>query len=362
MEKIPFFKKILMSVKDLDKYNILINEKLRRSIFYLLELMLIFAIIVTLAVTYKIDKLVNEATEYTKDNISEFKINENGLDVEGDAPVVAENKNIVQFKIVLDDVNEEKDNYQEDIDNYNGNLILLLKNKVVIISGGQQIERSYKELLSNSELNTSEISKTSLINLIEENRMQIDFAIFASMFGITYIIYTVSTIIDALALSLLVIIISKMAKIPLKYSQCITIAISALTLPIILNLIYNCANILANFYMSYFQIMYTLISYVYIVAVILIMRSDLVKKRQLIKATIEVKKLEQEQENKETKEEKKEDENKKNKKKDNDKEENDEEDDKLSDNKKDTLGKVKGKIKNKLNEDKDKPEPQANIK
>ncbi len=358
MEKIPFFKKILMSIKDLDKYNILINEKLRRSIFYLLGLMLIFTLVVTFTMTYKIDELINEATQYTKDNIPEFKINENGLDVEGDAPVVAESKNVVQFKIILDDVNEEKDNYQEDIDNYGGSLILLLKNKVVIISGGQELERSYKELLSNNELNTTEISKTSLINLIEENRMQIDFAIFASMLGITYIIYTISTIIDALALSLLVIIISKMAKIPLKYSQCITIAISALTLPIILNLIYNCANIITGFYMSYFQIMYTLISYVYIVAVILIMRSDLVKKRQLIKATIEVKKLEQEQENKETKEEKKDDEDEENKEQEKDKTE----DDKLDSEKKDTLGKVKGKIKNKLNEDKDKPEPQANMK
>ena len=126
MEKIPFFKKILMSIKDLDKYNILINEKLRRSIFYLLGLMLIFTLVVTFTMTYKIDELINEATQYTKDNIPEFKINENGLDVEGDAPVVAESKNVVQFKIILDDVNEEKDNYQEDIDNYGGSLILLL--------------------------------------------------------------------------------------------------------------------------------------------------------------------------------------------------------------------------------------------
>ena len=198
-------------------------------------------------------------------------------------------------------------------------------------------------------MNTTEISKTGLISLIEEKRVQIDFTIFASLFGITYVIYIVSTIIDALALSLLVIIISKMAKIPLKYSQCITVAISALTLPIILNLIYNCANILTGFYMTYFQIMYTLISYIYIVAVILIMKSDLIKKRQLIKATIEVKKLEQEQENKETKEEKKE-------------EEKDKKDDKSDEKKDDTIGKVKGKIKDKLNKDKDKPEPEANMK
>ena len=125
MEKIPFFKKIIMSIKDLDKYNILINEKLRRSILYLLELMLIFTIIVTIAMTNKMDELINQATKYTKDNMPEFKINEEGLSIEGDNPVIAENKNIVQFKIILDDGSEEKDNYQEDIDNYDGNLMLL---------------------------------------------------------------------------------------------------------------------------------------------------------------------------------------------------------------------------------------------
>ena len=37
-KKIPFFKKVIISIKDLDKYNLLITEKMRRSIIYLLEI------------------------------------------------------------------------------------------------------------------------------------------------------------------------------------------------------------------------------------------------------------------------------------------------------------------------------------
>ena len=39
-KKIPFFKKVILSIKDLDKYSLLISEKLRRSIVYFLQLML----------------------------------------------------------------------------------------------------------------------------------------------------------------------------------------------------------------------------------------------------------------------------------------------------------------------------------
>ena len=186
-----------------------------------------------------------------------------------------------------------------------------------------------------------------MLNLIEDNIAVINSTIYLSIFVASYIIYTISTLIDVLALSLLVIIISKMAKISLKYSQCLMIAIYSITLPIIVNLIYLTANILTGFYMPYFQIMYTLISYIYIVAVILIMRSDLIKKKELIKATIEINKLEKEQNNKENPDEKKKEDDEK-------KEKNDKEKD-------DTLGEVKKRVKGKLKEDKNNPEPQANI-
>ena len=167
------------------------------------------------------------------------------------------------------------------------------------------------------------------------------------MFITTYFIYTVSTALDALVLSLLVIIISKMAKISLSYSQSLTIAISSLTLPIILNLIYTCVNLVNGFTMPHFQLMYGLVSYVYVVAVVLILRSDLIKKKQLIKATIEIKELEKQMENREEKKE--------------DEEEQDNKDNEEKDNNKDTKGKnklddVKGKIEGKEN-----PNPQANI-
>ena len=47
--------------------------------------------------------------------------------------------------------------------------------------------------------------------------------------------------------------------------------------------------------MEYFQVMYMIIEYIYIIAVLLIMRSDMIKKKQLIKATIQIQNLEKQQ-------------------------------------------------------------------
>ena len=78
-KKIPFFKKILMSIKDLDKYNILISEKFSRAIFYFLGLMTIFTLILSAVLTYKTNQYLAEFCDYTNTNIPNFSIDSQGL-------------------------------------------------------------------------------------------------------------------------------------------------------------------------------------------------------------------------------------------------------------------------------------------
>lgn len=301
MEKrIPFFKKVIICIKDLDKYNLLISEKLSRSIIYFLELMIIFTLIVAGVITYKTSNLITETSNYIANNVPDFTIDKEGLKLDSEEAFIIENTDNVKVKIVLDDKTETEETYQEQINEYDGDFILMLKNKVILIINGNKMEMTYENLLGSDE--TESINKNNIISLFNENKVQINSIIYVYIFAITYFVYTIITFIDALALSLLVIIISKMARISLKYSQAPIIGISSLTLPIIINLIYTCVNLINGFYMPYFQVMYTLIAYIYIVAVILIIRSDLIKKKQLIKATIELKELEKNMENREEKE------------------------------------------------------------
>ena len=301
MEKrIPFFKKVIICIKDLDKYNLLISEKLSRSIIYFLELMIIFTLIVAGVITYKTSNLITETSNYIANNVPDFTIDKEGLKLDSEEAFIIENTDNVKVKIVLDDKTETEETYQEQINEYDRDFILMLKNKVILIINGNKMEMTYENLLGSDE--TESINKNNIISLFNENKVQINSIIYVYIFAITYFVYTIITFIDALALSLLVIIISKMARISLKYSQALIIGISSLTLPIIINLIYTCVNLINGFYMPYFQVMYTLIAYIYIVAVILIIRSDLIKKKQLIKATIELKELEKNMENREEKE------------------------------------------------------------
>ena len=70
---------------------------------------------------------------------------------------------------------------------------------------------------------------------------------------------------------------ARICKLNLSFKQAFNIGIYALTLSIILTMFYNVAYYLFGFYTNYFKTVYMLISYVYVVAVILMIKSDLAK-------------------------------------------------------------------------------------
>ncbi len=348
-QKMSFFKRMIISIKDLDKYNKIVEQKITKGILYLLILMFIFSIILSAFITYETSLVIGDACEYIKNETPDFRIDKNGLYTEGDEALVIDDLNSILLKIIIDDNEENYDKYKEIINNYEGSSIVALKNEIILVTNGRELSVPYETILK--EGNIENITKDNLLQLINDNKLVIYSNIYMSMFGVVFIMYALSAFIDALVLSLLALIMSKVCKITLTYAQNLNIAISALTLPIILNLIYSCANIVFGFQMAYFQIMYTLISYIYIIAVILIMRSELIKKKQMIKATIEIRNLEKKQEENNEREDK----DKKNEKDNND-------EGKLKENGEEgILDKAKDKVKGKVNDKNKGPEPEANI-
>ena len=98
-------------------------------------------------------------------------------------------------------------------------------------------------------------------------------------------------------------------------SKVFSISIYSLTLSIVLGVVYDILSSFTNFYIDHFEIMYILIAYVYLVAAILIIKSDVIKQRLELQKIIEV----QKQVKKEIEEQKEDDEDKE-KKDDEDKE------------------------------------------
>ena len=103
----------------------------------------------------------------------------------------------------------------------------------------------------------------------------------------TFLIYFITGLINVLAISVLGIITEKAIRLPLKYSAIFSITISATTLPTILYLIYIVVNFYTKFTMPYFQVMYLLISYIYLIAAMLMLKSNLIKRKLKIITTIE---------------------------------------------------------------------------
>ena len=103
-------------------------------------------------------------------------------------------------------------------------------------------------------------------------------------------IYIASILIDALVLGVLGYITARITGMRIRFGATFSMGVHALTLPIILNILYVILNGLTGYTIKYFQFMYTAISYIYVIAAILIIRSDYIKRQA------EVQKIQSEQE------------------------------------------------------------------
>ena len=308
-EKIGFFKRILLGVKDFEAYVLFAGEKTSKAIGYLLKFMIIFAVITSLVFTYKFSNSMKKAKEYFINDIPELSYSNGTLDIQSKDAIVNENiDEIIQIIIIDTNADNEQENkYKERMLNYDSGLVFL-KDKVVLRNSmmNESIEYKYSEITT--AYNLTDFNKDQAIqyiNGLDTNVIYIVF--FITIFIYMYVIYLVSTLLDTLLLAILAFVISRAIRIKLMFKACFNMAIYALTLPIILNCIYIIVNNLTGFTVQYFNWMYTTISYIYIIIAILIIKTDTINKQmELIKVIKEQEKVRDEMQQKEQKEEKEE--------------------------------------------------------
>ena len=160
-------------------------------------------------------------------------------------------------------------------------------------------------------------TKEGIIDYLNGNNI---IAVYAAIFivGMIYnfIVYSVLIMIDVLLLAVLGFIVSRIFKINFKFKPILSMSFYALTLSLILYIIYLVANTLTGFEITYFRLGYNLISYIYLITAILTIKSDLIKQQIELMKIIEVQKQvkkdfeERKEEEKKKKEEKKEEEKK----------------------------------------------------
>lgn len=226
-------------------------------------------------------------------------------------------KEALQIIIVNTNATNELENeYENKVSKYQ-NGIILLNNKVIYKNDmlNQNLEYSYETILN--AYGVQEFEKQDVLNFtnsINGIGLYSGFVLFVTMYMFT--IYFISTLIDALMLGILGFVLARIIGIKIKFKATFNIGIYALTLPIILNIIYLVVNSFTGFTIRYFEWMYTTISYIYVIVAILIIKTDLINRQiELMKIVEEQEKVKKELEEQERrkKEEKEKEEHKDNK-------------------------------------------------
>ena len=287
-----FFKTALKSIKDFDKYEQFGLEGMGRTCLYLLQMVAIITIIVVAVLIYQFSTTMQSAVIYFNDNVQEMSYTDGILTVNSNQKLEVDTNSTIAQKIIVDtsDLTDEQiEQYRTDLNDLNSGIILL-KDKILIKNEMLTAitETTYTDILS--QYNITNLDKQSVLDYIYANQSQVYISVAIVEFIYMFAIYLTSILMDTLVLALLGLIVSRIAGMKIKFSACFSMGVHALTLPIILNILYIILNAFTGYTIKYFQIMYTAISYIYMVAAILIIKSDYIKRQ------MELDKLKSEQE------------------------------------------------------------------
>lgn len=252
-KKIGFFKRLKIAVTNFDEYSLFVEEKVSIAIKYLLKIALIFTIILTIAFSIGLINETNKAIQIFKDEFPEFKFENNSLIIEENKKFIKEDE-LGLFKLIVDSEKESLDEI-ENVNEYQI-VIALLKNGIVMKnSENVEVPITYEQL--NQNYNIQDTNKQSIIDFTSSEYMTKTYIIFIAIILLyLFIGYFIKIFIDVLTLSLIGFLLSRIIGVKFKYKSIFNMSVYALTLSIILSLIYLVVNIFTGFQIVYFDIAY----------------------------------------------------------------------------------------------------------
>lgn len=307
-EKIGFFKRIKIAIFKLEEYGMFLGERCSKAFKFFFLLILFTTLLITVASSYDFYKMVSKGFSYIENEMPDFTYQDEKLSV---ANKVEAYDSEYKFRLFINTEESLEEGYLVDCENKifdeNGGLILL-KDKVIYTYGDQKIEKTYSDLLSEYGLTVT--NKQDFVQAVNELGPT---SIVSAYFMMNFSILITSNIITNLSYLCIVAIFGYIAArfcgVRFKMAPMFALSIYSLTLPIVLTCIYNIVYIFTGFVIKYFDVMYLLIAYVYIIAAILMIKYDLIKQNEELQKIIEVQKqvkkeIEEEDNNKEKPKEK----------------------------------------------------------
>lgn len=311
-KKIGFFKRLKIAIFNLEDYKIFVNERFSKALKYIFTLIAIVTLILSISTTISFRQEFDKLVSYVRNDFPDFTYEDETLSV---GEVVNAYDEEYDAKLIVDtgDLTDEQiDSYkQEAEESYNS--LILLKDKVIYMLRGDQYEATYSDFFNT--VGIERLTKSDLVDNYLNNDGIIKITIVIFMYAIIYLFISNILVIleDILIIAIFGWICSKICKVSLDFVKNCSIAAYSVTLSLILSTIYSVVNTFTSFQIRYFSLMYMIIAYIYIIAAIMIIRSDPNRKvgqEVLVGKVVEEKEKEPEEiedkKDKETDEEKKE--------------------------------------------------------
>ena len=273
------------------------------------------AIVIAIITLYQTKSVVDQITNFISSEVPDFTYSDKEIKFSTEEVM---RKQSEFGQVIIDATQDDTEEINKELDEIpeDENGILVLKDKIIIIdaSTNRKINYTYEDLLG--QIGVSEFNKQDLIELLTGSQI---ISIYCSLFALLIIyafgVYFIITMLNVFVISIFGYLSSLIIKLKLRYIAILNMAIYSITLSTILEMIYIAVSQLFNFKINYFDVMYILVSCIYMIAAIFILKTDLTKKQEQITKIVEVQKqvaedLEKQEKKEDKKQEKENDKNK----------------------------------------------------
>ena len=281
-----FFKKLKMSVCNIERYPELAAEGVPRAFNYLIKLIALLSIFICIGMIYDVYKAVDMGVNYIENEFPNFSYKDGILSIESENELKYENTEYLG-KVIIDTKTEDAEKinqYTKEIEEQSSGM-LILKDKIIIkneaIVGTPTYE--YKELLNQSGI--TEFTKQDIINFAKGTQIiSLYVSLFITLFIYALIMFLLSTLVNVLMISVFGYFAGLIAKVRMRYVAVFNMSVYSITLSTLLNIIYAVVNIFTDFNIQYFEVMYITVAVIYLFAAIFMIKADIIKRQaELIK-------------------------------------------------------------------------------
>lgn len=303
-----FFKKVWYSIDKIEKYSELSAEGFKNAIKYLCILVMILSIISSLVSTYRTSIEMKNVAQYISEKLPDITYKDGVLQASSTEPIIDENSDY--GKIIIDTATDSEEQINQYINKIGEeeNGIIILKNKLVLKQAGVQGTANYDYKQLTSEIGITEFNKQQLVEYLTSSKMlSLYMNLTLSIFIYTFIIYFINTLLYISIIALVGYIATMLLKMKIRFVAVFNMAVYAVTLPTILNMIYLIINAFYTFTVNYFDLMYMLVASIYVIAAIFMLKSEFNKKQGEVQKIVEIEKEVKEEMEEKQKEEEKED-------------------------------------------------------